>query len=190
MKRLAFLFGSLLLASLPARAQRPRLEVSAGYNRFSFDEPGGPQIGLDGWNVAADVNLWRWLGIVADVTRNYNRQSSSDPFVNGTKTRIYTYLFGPRLYIVGHHRLTPFVDLFFGKATIYVTAPPVPPLPAMSARDSKFTYALGAGLDFTLTHRFALRGQADYVPTKFFGGRPNQKNARVSAGIVFRFGSR
>lgn len=190
MRKVAFLLGFFFLSSPAVWAQRARFEVSAGYSRFLFDQPGGPEIGLNGWNLSTNLNVWRWLGIVADFTGTYNTQSSSDAFFNGTKTRMYTYLFGPRLYVMGHRRLTPFVDLLLGKASVYATTPPVPPLPSISSRDSKFGYALGLGVDYTLTHRLALRGEADYLPTKFFGGRSNQKNARISAGIVFRFGSK
>ena len=48
--------------------------------------------------------------------------------------------------------------------------------------------ALGGGVDFTLTHRLALRVQPDYLQTDFFSN--TQKNFRISTGLVFKFGNK
>ena len=54
-----------------------------------------------------------------------------------------------------------------------------------ASSSTSFATAFGGGLDYRIVRPVALRSQADYVWTHFFGA--HQDNARVSTGIVFRF---
>jgi Outer membrane protein beta-barrel domain len=186
MKRLAVLVGSMFFASLPALAQTPRIEVSAGYTLFDYYQQSAPKLKMNGWTAGADVNLKRWFSVVADISGAYKTQSSTDPTVNGTKTRIYNYLFGPRLYPRKHRRISPFAEYLLGRSRVHITGPAVPPLPAVNLSGSGFTWAVGGGADVTLTHRFALRGQADFVRTHFFGGNPSQNSGRICVALLYR----
>jgi hypothetical protein len=55
-----------------------------------------------------------------------------------------------------------------------------------------FAWAVGGGVDVSVNERFAVRlFQADYINTRtdgFSGKAVN--NARISGGLVFRFGSK
>jgi hypothetical protein len=186
MKRLALLVGSALFASLPAVAQTPRIEFSAGYTLFDYYQPSAPKLKMNGWTAGGDVNLKRWFSVVADISGAYKTQSSSDPTVNGTKTRIYNYLFGPRLYPLKHRRISPFAEYLLGRSHLHITGPVVPPLPAVNLSGSGFTWGVGGGADVTLTHRFAVRGEADFVRTNLFGGNPKQNNGRISVALLYR----
>ncbi len=49
--------------------------------------------------------------------------------------------------------------------------------------------SVGGGLDFDLTPKFSVRVvEVDYIDAKTFGS--NQKNLRVSTGLIFRFGKK
>jgi hypothetical protein len=54
--------------------------------------------------------------------------------------------------------------------------------------------AIGGGLDWPLRHRFSIRLiEADYLLTRFdrvTGTSATQNDVRISAGLVFRFGSK
>ncbi len=190
MNRVSVLLSLLLLASVPALAQTPRIEVSAGYTLFDYYQQSAPKLKMNGWTAEADLNLKRWFSVVADISGAYRTQSSSDPTVNGTKTRIYNFLFGPRLYPLKHRRISPFAEYLIGRSRIHITGPAVPPLPGVNLSGPGFTWAFGGGADVTLTHRFAVRGQADFVRTNFFGGSPSQKNGRISVAVLYRIGEK
>jgi hypothetical protein len=50
-----------------------------------------------------------------------------------------------------------------------------------------FTACIGGALDYKINDKFALRAQVAYTPTFFFNTMQN--NARISAGLVYGFGS-
>ena len=124
-------------------------------------------------------------------------------------SRQHTFLFGPRVAARGD-RVTPFAHALFGGAHIsrdFVVTPvtPVPPgigPVAFDASETAFAMAVGGGVDIKLTDHVALRAiQADYLMTRFdegrvitpfgqFPGSGSQHNARISVGVVFRFGAR
>jgi outer membrane protein OmpA-like peptidoglycan-associated protein len=116
--------------------------------------------------------------------------------VNGNA---FTALFGPRLSWRDRDRLTPFIQVLAGfartddvqligcGAAIYACIP--------LQEETAFAMTAGGGLDYKLNHRFALRLiQAEYLLTRFkdptsaTGDKGWQGNARLSAGIVLRFG--
>jgi opacity protein-like surface antigen len=49
-----------------------------------------------------------------------------------------------------------------------------------------FAMTLGGGADYKFTDHVSFRGQVEYLYTHFSGS--GQNNARIEAGIVYRFG--
>jgi hypothetical protein len=158
-----------------------------------------------GWHASVEGAANDWLGAVFDFSGYY-----SSPKINiGLPTAIpinsssYLYLFGPRFTYRRWQHLTPFAEGLLGVANIRFTAPSVGLTNAVSA--NAFASAFGGGVDYTVNRHFAIRLiEADYVVTRFreiaidpttglvdfSGQRRTQNNARASAGIVLRFGSR
>ena len=62
---------------------------------------------------------------------------------------------------------------------------------AFSTSNNSFAMAIGAGVDFKVSHRFSVRPlQVDYLMTRFneLGlGAQSQDNLRVSTGVVLHF---
>jgi len=124
-------------------------------------------------------------------------------------SRQHTFLFGPRVAARGD-RVTPFAHALFGGANLKreLVVTPVTPVPpgingiAFESSETSFAMAVGGGVDIKLSDHVALRAvQADYVLTRFEEGRTvtpfgqlpgsdSQHNARISVGLVFRFGNR
>jgi opacity protein-like surface antigen len=209
MKKLIGLMGLIALFSLPAFAQdTPAFEVYGGYTYRSWETPDSPRFNMNGWNAGATFNVNHWLGAVANFDGTYNHQNAD--LVNGfppVDTSIYTYMFGPRVYPVGHHRLTPFVQGLFGAGHVRAHSPEftVTPgdrrpsgtttFPAITQTDDRFAFSFGAGIDLSMGSRWAIRlADVEYERTGFFGagsnGSPYQNNFKYSGGIVFRFGQR
>jgi outer membrane immunogenic protein len=194
MSKLLALFAFVALLTLPtfAQDQTPVVEVGGGYQFRSFDQPFGPRLNESGGFFTADFNINRWLGAAAEIDATHTNQGA-----NGTWND-YGFMFGPQIYPLGHHHLTPFVHALFGLSYINVFLPATPPpnpLPSVTETDDAFSYEVGGGLDWSLTRHIGVRvAEFDFEQQRFFGagsnGNPNQNNFKFSAGIVFRLGER
>ena len=148
----------VILFSLPAAAQR--VEIFGGYQFTHLD----PAYNASGWDLAVQGNFKHVLGIAADFSAAYK-----------TRLNAHTYTAGPvltaRLPVV-----QPFVHALFGGMTL-----------SNSGSTTGFAMMLGGGLDIGLRKGIGIRiVQADWVSTHFSGNTDN-KNTRVSAGIVLKF---
>ena len=165
-----------LFTCLPALAQDqvPRVEILGAYSHSIGD--------VQGWNTSVAVNATEWFGVVADFSRLTSRTSEPD---FEEKIAATTYLFGPQFSYRGNRRVTPFARVLFGVSNINAKATELGQRAEFS--DTKFSYAVGGGLDIRVSKRIAIRAlQADYIHTKFFG--EGQHNGRLSFGVVFRLG--
>lgn len=183
----------LAAAALPAKAQiTPKYEISGGYEYIAYySTSGASRINMNGADGSVTYNLYRWVGVAFDGSGAHNRQSSSDPAVDGTTTTVFTYLVGPRFYPFGHHKLTLFGEVLFGGAYLRAGIPAVPPFPQMNLTDQAFAWAGGGGVDYSIGDHWAIRLQGDYLSTRFFSGTAGaQGNERVIGGVVYRFGVR
>src|SRR5215475_6176189 len=121
-----------------------------------------------GWNASLTGNFKHVLGITGDFSGVYNSRRSS--------SSAYTYTVGPvltaRLPVV-----QPFVHALFGGATIS----------RGGVSDKAFAMFVGGGLDIGLRKGIGIRLlQADWLMTKF-GDRTQDRQGKVSAGIVIKF---
>jgi hypothetical protein len=127
-----------------------------------------PSYNAVGWNASLTGNFKHVLGITGDFSGVYNSHR--------TNSTVYTYTVGPvltaRLPVV-----QPFVHALFGGATISTAG----------TSDTAFAMLVGGGLDIGLRKGIGLRlVQADWLLTKF-GGQTQDRQGRVSAGIVIKF---
>jgi len=178
--RAIFLF--LLAAPCCAFAQdAARVEVFGGYQYFhansGFDVPGIDSFSMNGWNAAVSGFLNKHLGATADFAGVYGTPSVSGI---GVDTKLYTFLFGPVVRVPNSTRITPFAHALFGGGHASAS------VMGFGGSETDFTWAAGGGLDFGLSHRFAIRPvQADFLQTRV--GGESQNNFRYSAGVVFKF---
>lgn len=199
MRRLLLISGFLLLLPFSAAAQEaPRAELLGGYSYFRAEGGGN----LHGWNASVSGNLNRWFGLVADFGGHYGEASTrividqpGFPTFSAeveADARIHTFLAGPRFSYRQTETLTPFAHVLFGAARAQaegsVSLSGVDTITVdFDESDTAFALAVGGGLDVKLSRRVALRlVQADYVMTRF--NSDTQNNARLSVGLVFRFG--
>jgi opacity protein-like surface antigen len=193
----------LFAIGLSARAQdAPKAEVFAGYSFVNAGFPANtdPAAGefrgfLHGWNLAAAANLNRAVGIVADFGGSYGSPTKITIFkpancvlctgnAEATLHNIHTFTFGPQVS-VRRHELTAFAHALFGGAHINEDMSFFGnSLPKISA--TSFAMIIGGGVDLRLSARWIVRFQPDYLRTKILDRTEN--NARLSTGLVFRFG--
>lgn len=208
MKRLLSVTSLVLFACLSASAQEyPKAEVFGGYSYFRAN--GGAN--LHGWNASVSGNLNSWFGLVADFSGHYDSTSSRSQFsfpgfpgfpgipgspplsiAVSSDTRVHTFLAGPRFSYRKKERITPFAHALFGASRRHAETEVIldgASRTFFSGNNTSFAAAVGGGVDVELSKNIALRVvQAEYVLTRSFGFNGN--NARVSTGIVFRFGNK
>ena len=156
----SILFAGLLCTS--AFAQRVEIFGGVQYEHLQSS------YNAVGWNGSLTGNFKHVLGITGDFSGVYNSHRAN--------STVYTYTVGPvltaRLPVI-----QPFVHALFGGAKIS----------SGGMSDNAFAMLVGGGLDIGLRKGIGLRlVQADWLMTKF-GGQTQDKQGRVSAGIVIKF---
>lgn len=172
MRKFIHLASLLLLLSVPAMAQNtPQAEVFGGYSLFA-----NGTLTLHGWNASVNGNINHWLGIKGDFSGHYTTGS-------GVKVNLHTFTFGPQLSYRKNQRVVPFFHALFGGARASAGF--------QDARYSNAAFAMniGGGLDWVAHKNCAVRViQSDLLVTRF--GPSASTDGRISAGIVFRVGSK
>lgn len=194
----------LFFAGLSAWTQDvPKAEVFVGYSFVNAGFPANtdPAAGefrgsLNGWNGSAAFNVNKHLSAVADFGGYYGSPTKGTTFkpancvlctgdAIATLHNMHTFTFGPQLSVRGDG-MTVFAHALFGGATIREDMSFFGPLPKISV--TSLAMMFGGGVDVSLSPRWVLRFQPDYLGTKILDRRQN--NVRFSAGLVFRLGSR
>jgi hypothetical protein len=181
MKKLLGLLALLALASVTGRsamAQDSRVDVGGGYTYRSWGFP-GTRFNMNGWNATASYNINSWLTAAADFDGTYTNNVTGTAWLD-------SYMGGPRVYPMGHHKISPFVHILAGGAHTTVNFAGG----GGSASDTTFAFEGGGGVDVDLTRHFAVRiGEFDYEHTSLFAslGIPVQNNFKYKAAILFHF---
>jgi len=167
MRRTLLVFVGFLIFGNTTRGQdMPAGDFSVNYSYFRAGGHGGAN--LHGGSVSGAANVNSWLGIAGDYGV-YHFQPSFSGGVN-----IHTFTVGPRISL-RRGRVTPFGQVLVGGFHGLGT--------------NGFAMSAGGGLDVKLSPFVSIRmAQVEYVALRAQGDTLNC--ARVSAGIVFRFGGR
>jgi opacity protein-like surface antigen len=202
----------------------PKVQAFAGYSLTQLVH-GGPLIAtvdldlkqltdafgtantFNGWSVEGQYNVDRWFGVVADVGGRSGTYLTGAPGINGMPTgSTYSFLAGPVISYRTKSKVTPFFHVLAGwertsQGSTTITGPSAP-VPAVATTYDDFAVAVGGGVDYKITRRFAVRvGQLDYYHASLnlnkyyqsaygvlFEGMPiTQVSLRFSAGVVMRF---
>ena len=207
MTKLAVLCGLLMLLAAAAMAQdtststtpapakpekvkpdrsTPQIEVSGGFTYRRFYDSDGATLGMKGWYVSGEYNIYRWLGGVAEASDTRENQ-----FLLGN-TSVSSILIGPQIYPFGHRRVSVFGEFLAG-AGLYRNA--IPAFGDYSASEPTYAalmWQAGGGVDYNRWKHLGIRIiQADFGHSSFFANAPsNHFTSRFSAGIVYRFGEK
>jgi hypothetical protein len=168
----AFLFALFLIPAGAAAAfaqsgdETPKAEVFAGYSLLSYDTGSfvNDRTAVHGGEVSATGNVNHWLGIEGDVSGHFRGGDA-----------VFYATAGPRFTYRGAGKVEPYAHVLAGGA--------------FGSGVNQFAMTVGGGVDVKVNDKVAIRViQADYAPIFYHDGTVN--NARISAGVVFRFGNR
>ena len=183
----------------------PRVELFLGYSNIMAapKDLRNRIVDVQGGDTNIAFNFNRYVGLVGDFagyhgdTLTFNAAGSPSRDV-GADGKVFTFMGGPRLSYRQPH-FTLFAQALFGDANARkVTINGCTGSPACTPllSENKFAMALGGGLDLNVHRHIAIRlVQAEYLMTRFrdpsspTGTSGTRNDVRLSAGIVFRFGS-
>ena len=149
------------MASMLAMAgEAPKPEVYGGYQFTSTD--GGWH--ASGWNTAANMYIWKNVGVTGDFSGVYHSGSN-----------LYTYTFGP---VVSKPKgsFSPYAHALFGGAHAATAG----------IGDSGMAMLFGGGLDFGKRKLVFRAVQLDWMVLRF-NGFTDKNNVRVNTGFLYRF---
>jgi len=218
MKKLVGLFGLLALFVAPVLAQdnpappqdqaptaptaptepvkvkrtyiTPRYEISGGFTLRSFYSANGLSVNMPGGFGSFDYNFLRWLGLEGEGLAVGGTVHFPD--FPPEDVKIYTLMGGPKLYPLGHRKITPFGHLLFGAGIDGTSVPAFSGYPGNSGGKVVSAWEVGGGFDYSLKSRWGIRlFQFDYGNAKFLGNNVSgQGSKRISFGVVYRWGQR
>ena len=165
----------LTMLSTAAWAQVPtRGNVFFGYSYDRTSIVSNDTTNLNGWEATLEGKFLPWIGLVADIDGHYGSHSFSGASANVTAHNV---LFGPRVS-VQVQRYRPFAEFLVGVSHISRSN-------GISDSNTSFANAVGGGLDYRIFGPVTLRGQLDWINTRFYG--QGQNGVRFSTGIAFHF---
>jgi hypothetical protein len=177
--------ASLLVASSiggSAWAQVPtKGNVFFGYSYERTPVVTNDAINTNGWEASMEGKLIPFLGLVVDVDGHYGSGTFAtsgcpEPCVN-VNVAEHNVLFGPRVSFQTHG-FRPFAEFLVGAGHISRSN-------GISDSDTSFANAVGGGLDYRIAGPVSVRGQLDWVETRFYSN--TQNGVRFSTGIAVHF---
>ncbi len=167
-------FLLIFLAEI-ASAQIPtRGNAFFGYSYDNTAISQGDRGSLNGWDAALEGKFAPWIGLVTDIDGHYGSRSYPGFSANVTE---HNFLFGPRVS-VQVQRFRPFAEFLVGGSHVSRSN-------GFSDSNTSFANAVGGGLDYRVAGPLAIRGQLDWVTTRFYGA--TQNGVRLSTGIAIHF---
>ena len=162
----------------------PAYDMSIGYSKLSMPIPGTRNVSLNGLDLSGHVDFSPRWGAILDTSyvRTHN--------IPGTPHAGYalTAHIGPVFYPIEYRGTRVFVHAL-GGAAIVDGAVPISKTAYYKGWLGRPSYALGGGVEQSVSGPFAVRFSGDYVRTSFFnatGAVQPQGNLRLTASIVFR----
>ncbi len=183
MKRFIWLIPALLLLCATARAQEtPAWELGGNYS-YLLANTNGTSFHLHGGGFSITQNLNSWFGGRFQLNAYSGTEAVTAASVTSNlNVSAQTYTYGPVFSYRKFDRVVPYADAQFGM--IHASQGYL----GISSAAAKFAMNAGGGLDFKVGDKLAIRGQGDYLMSRYLGLR--QDNFQFSVGIVYRLGKK
>ena len=158
-----------------------KYEVYAGYGYTSLNQVNQSRAGMQGVNVSVTRNFGKYFGVIADgADYKWALKSGNPPGVT-----VQAVLFGPQLHANLYGRVDGFFHVLLGGE--HTGGESMTP-------NISFAGGAGAGLDYKLSPRFAVRASGDDIASSFVSDPTHQgysphehRNSRATIGVVYKF---
>ena len=165
-------------------AHGPECDVSVGYSYARFDFSGKPAVNMQGLNLGGAIDFSPRWGAVLEA--NYDRAGRDPASEHGSYA--LTFLTGPVFVPAQNENTRLFVRALAGVGLVDGSVP----VGQLFYRGwlTRFSWAVGTGVERDIYGPFAVRVNVDYLRTKFVSSsltREPQNNIRVTGSLVFRF---
>jgi opacity protein-like surface antigen len=181
----AQLFGQATNPPAPAVTSAATLEASAGYAYISLAAPNSQRVGLNGLTANVDSQFTpHWGG-----TLDFTFARAGDVLGTGKSDTVSDVMIGPVFYPFERGKTALFVHALVGIAWIH-GAVPITATTYYDGWEDRPSFALGAGVERSITGPFAVRATVDYLHTTFAsptGATEGQNDLRLTATFVYRF---
>ncbi len=185
----------LVLFPVPAFAQlpfsagyKPVVDASIGYSYVSLPIPSSTRINMNGLEASFAATFRSRFGAKVDL--DYVR--ASNVLGSGRHSDVFTYMFGPMYYPVSNDLLTLYVQGLVGYSRIDGVVPN-----GAGGFNIAFTtapsWAIGGGIERSITSSLAIRSETDYLHTSYTDSTAafrGQSDLRITSSLVYRWGRR
>jgi hypothetical protein len=185
---------ALVLALFPASAfaqqpfsagSGPVITAGFGYSYMSVSIPSATRIDMNGLGASITGNFRSRFGAKVDL--NFVRQANV--FGTGHHADVLSFMLGPLFYPVNNNRLAVYVQALAGGSR----ADGVIPNGAggfNTAYTEGLAWAIGGGIERSISTSLAVRSEADYMRTSFIdssGVFRGQNDLRITGSLVYRW---
>jgi opacity protein-like surface antigen len=182
MQRVWALVLALVVVCSTAWAQPTKGNVFFGYSYERMPVVSNDSINTNGWNASLEGKLVPFLGLVVDVDGHYGSGTFAVDCAPtctflGADVAEHNVLLGPRVSFEAHG-FRPFAEFLVGVGHISRSN-------GISDSDTSFANAVGGGLDYRVAGPVSIRGELDWVETRFYSD--TQNGVRFSTGIALHF---
>jgi opacity protein-like surface antigen len=190
---LALLWASPLLAQQEFRngafpaAKGPECDIAVGYSYASLNLSGKPAVKLSGVDTSATIDFTQRWGATLD--SSYVR-AGRDPG-SGHSSYVLSFLTGP-VFVPAQNDNTRLLVRALAGVSLVDSSVPVNQL-YYRGWLSRFSWAVGTGIEHNISGPFAVRFNVDYLRTSFVSSAVTvqpQNDIRFSGSLVFRFAAR
>jgi len=183
------LFPVSAFAQLPFSAgYKPVVDVSIGYSYVSFPIPSSSRINMNGLEASFAATFRSRFGAKIDL--DYVR--AANVLGSGRHSDVLTYMLGPLYYPINTDRLTVYVQALAGYSRIDGVVPD-----GAGGFNVAFTtapsWAIGGGIERSITSSLAIRSETDYLHTSYTDSTAafrGQSDLRIMSSLVYRWGRR
>ncbi len=179
-------FPASAFAQMPSPAGTgPFITASLGYSYVSLPIPSSARIDMNGVGASLTADFRSRFGAKVDL--NYVRQANV--LASGHHSDVLSYMLGPLFYPVSNDRWTVYLQALAGGSNADGVLPN-----GTGGFDTAYTdglaWAVGGGIERSISSAFAVRTEADYMHTSFIDINAvlrGQNDLRVTASLVYRW---
>lgn len=168
-----------------AKAGAQKVEVAVTYvAQRSLKANTSQNFWMQGGSIELGTNIWKGLGVVADVTGSRSGSIGN----SGIPLSMVTTTFGPRYRFPAAKKMSIYVQGLVGEANAFDSL--FPAVAGATTSSNSFAAQVGGGLDLRVSKRFSVRAlDAAWLRTQFPNSTDNVQNTlRLGAGVVIHLG--